>query len=677
MELNRMRKMRTPINSLPGFVTGFDSIPMSAYSRNMYGDYTDYYLGVTPDEQSKKNSFFKFSKPNAQQALYAGVDFIGDLANSFSGVKGSNQIMQEAGTTYSNGIGFGYQRVNDIDYSGQMSELNRENNNNTFKTTASGAALGMSVGGPIGAGIGAVAGLVGGLFGAGKRRRQMRRRLQQAKINAINKNNYNQSSAQSDYMTQQYYNENGTTQDDLLYAKHGKDKGVSKSLFTAPQSVYTSLGKINAQPNARVAAGESIIDNLEDTNNTTGHVVKTGKPGKDTNLANLNENTVVLGQDVDWRTGTTFRDQSLPYTQALEKINKKYENRSNKALNELRGKLGKDSDEFQQEQVNKIKEPIVQKLRDLSEQQALQHNYMRDMNNYKQQYPGFANGKIPEMSWISNAIPMGLGAATSLYQYLDAKGQKIHTPDIYAGNPYEAAALEQMSKLRVNPYTALKYIYDQDRQNRFAINRAGGLSGAQKYLANVATGLGTQENITNAIQRAQEANNQYRGKWAEAALNAGNAKAQRRQQANQYNTEYASQAHAARQQGMQMGLRNFMDYVNQYAANEYKRQTGNGMLGLYQQQVDLDRDKVLGDQTVYNQGGTALPIPKGRIGNAFAAALPISLVPQRMPNMNIKRNNYRRAGIPTTKVIPYTQEFTPVDFTTVTPPIFTPGYIYK
>jgi hypothetical protein len=62
----------------------------------------------------------------------------------------------------------------------------------------------------------------------------MRRRLQQAKINTINKNNYNQSSAQSDYMTQQYYNENGTTQDDLLYAKYGKDKGVSKSLFIAP-----------------------------------------------------------------------------------------------------------------------------------------------------------------------------------------------------------------------------------------------------------------------------------------------------------------------------------------------------------------------------------------------------------------------------------------------------------
>jgi hypothetical protein len=49
----------------------------------------------------------------------------------------------------------------------------------------------------------------------------------------------------------------------------------------------TSLGKTDANPNARVAAGESIIDNINDVSNTTGHVVKTGTPGKDTNLANL------------------------------------------------------------------------------------------------------------------------------------------------------------------------------------------------------------------------------------------------------------------------------------------------------------------------------------------------------------------------------------------------------
>ena len=149
-----------------------------------------------------------------------------------------------------------------------------------------------------------------------------------------------------------------------------------------------------------------------------------------------------------------------------------------------------------------------------------------------------------------------------------------------------------MAKLRVNPYRAIQKIYDQDSMNRYNINRAGGLSGAQKYLANVAAGVSTQQNIADTIQKAQEINNQYRSRWAEMASNLGSQTAQRRQQANQYNTEYASQAHAARQQGMQMGLRNFMDYIQQYAANEYKRKTGNGMLSLYQQKVNMDRENM-------------------------------------------------------------------------------------
>jgi hypothetical protein len=109
-------------------------------------------------------------------------------------------------------------------------------------------------------------------------------------------------------MINDYYNTNGTTQDDVLYAKRGKDKGYSANGVNAKANVYTSQGKVNTTPNARVAAGESIIDNIDDTSKTTGHVVKDGKLGQDTNLANLGDSTIVLGQDVDWRNGMTFRD---------------------------------------------------------------------------------------------------------------------------------------------------------------------------------------------------------------------------------------------------------------------------------------------------------------------------------------------------------------------------------
>ena len=628
-----LRNKRINYKYLPGFVTGTNGMALPP------GDYTPFWQNSNLANQvgipgsiriptglenyrqpvNQGLSFGSRLAGNASNILSSGFAFGGSIANSFGGVKSSGNILDETGTSYSNGIGYGYQKVNDIDYNGQMNELRRENNANTMKTASTGASLGASVGsvvGPVGSviggAIGAVGGFITGLFGASKRRRRMRQRLEEARVKGINMNGYNQSAAQSDYIANQYYNENGTTQDDVLYAKRGKDAGYKGSESISSNNVLTSLGKTDANPNARVAAGESIIDNINDTSNTTGHVVKTGTPGKDTNLANLQNDTIVLGQDVDWRNGMTFKDQSMPYTIALEKINKKYENRTNDKLNKLRGKLGQDSDKFQQEQVNKIKQPIVDKLKDLADQQAIQHQQQEQM--YTQgSLPGFKHGTnginygyIEPASWMSNAVPMGIGMLSSIGQYFHAKNQSIHTPDIYAGNPYEQAALNEQAKLRVNPYRAIQRIYDQDSMNRYNINRAGGLSGAQKYLANVAAGNSTQQNISDTIQKAQEINNQYRSRWAEMAGNLGSQVAQRRQQANQYNTEYASQAHAARQQGMQMGLRNFMDYIQQYAANEYKRKTGNGMLGLYQQKVDMDRENM---RRYYNNGNDNTTTP--------------------------------------------------------------------
>lgn len=614
-----LRNKRMKYKYLPGFATGTNgmALPPSGYTPFWQNSNLANQVGI-PGNIQRPTVLENYRVPvnqgpgfgsrlagNASSILSSGVAFGSSIGNAFGGVNSASNILDESGTSYSNGLGYGYQKVNDIDYDKQLTEVRKESQANTLKSTTTGASLGSSIGsvvGPVGSviggAIGAVGGFITGLFGAGHRKRKMQRRLEEARIRGINMNGYNQSAAQSDYIANQYYNENGTTQDDVLYAKRGKDAGYKGSENISSRNVLTSLGKTDANPNARVAAGESIIDNINDVSNTTGHVVKTGTPGKDTNLANLQDNTIVLGQDIDWRNGMTFKDQSMPYTLALEKINKKYENRTNDKLNKLRGRLGQDSDKFQQEQVNKIKQPIVDKLKDLSYQQAMQHQQQEQMYTdgnlpgFKKGYNGSNYGYIEPASWMSNAVPMGIGMLSSVGQYFNAKNQSIHTPDIYAGNPYEQAALQEQAKLRVNPYRAIQRIYDQDSMNRYNINRAGGLSGAQKYLANVAAGNSTQQNIADTIQKAQEINNQYRSRWTEMAGNLGGQTAQRRQQANQYNTEYTSQAHAARQYGMQMGLRNFLDYIQQYAANEYKRKTGNGMLSLYQQKVDIDRDNM-------------------------------------------------------------------------------------
>lgn len=696
MELKYRRTMRMPINYLPGFVTGTNGMapPPSDYVNLLENGQLARRLGLYGNVQAP-TGLEKYRQPvyngnsgtnwsnikssamsNASNIILSGLEFGKDLSDAFHYNKSVGNILNEQGYHFAGNDNFGYQKINDVDFNREMSEVRRDNNANTFKTAASGVKTGAAIGsvaGPVGTAIGSViggiGGFIGGLFGGAKRRREAARRLEQARVKGINTNTYNMSSAQSDYLTNDYYNTNGTTQDDLLYAKRGKDSGYKGSYNTNNSDVLTSVGKVNAKPNARVAAGESIIDNIDDVSKTTGHVVKTGKVGKDTNLANLNDNTIVFGQDVDWRNGATFRDQSLPYTLALEKINKKYENRTNEKLNKFRGKLGQDSDKFQQEQVNKIKQPIVDKLKDLSDQQALQHQQQEQMYT-QQDLPGFTDGKnrnrqidygyIERPSWLSNAIPMGIGALTSIGQYLQARNQSIHTPDIYAGNPYERAALQEQAKLRVNPYEAIKRVYDQDRVNRYEINRAGGLSGAQKYLANVALGLGTQQNIADTIQKAQETNNQYRGKWAEMAANLGNALAQRRQQANQYNTEYAASAHAARQQGMQMGLRNFMDYIQQYAANEYKRKTGNGMLSLYQQKVDMDRENMRNYYNKDNRDASSLIVPTqpiaGRVvqptitNSVYNIPNPGTIKLKGNPGFN---NVVRKYGIPTMNIEQY------------------------
>jgi hypothetical protein len=71
-------------------------------------------------------------------------------------------------------------------------------------------------------------------------------------------------------------------------------------------------------------------------------------------------------------------------------------------------------------------------------------------------------------------------------------------------------------------------------------------------------------------------------------LSEGNTKAQRRQQANAYNEDYAASSHAARQQGIQMGMRNMLDQLQQYNANEFKRDQYNSTLKLYTDDVYND-----------------------------------------------------------------------------------------
>ena len=145
-------------------------------------------------------------------------------------VKGQGELFSMSGQRTDQAFGVNYQAQNDIDNSQAMADISASNTANTLAMTGSGAAAGAAIGSVvpgvgtlIGGAAGAIIGGIAGLFGGKKARERQRRRIQNAQQNANLINQVNRSAAASEGLQQQYYMDNGTTYDDLLYANRGKD----------------------------------------------------------------------------------------------------------------------------------------------------------------------------------------------------------------------------------------------------------------------------------------------------------------------------------------------------------------------------------------------------------------------------------------------------------------------
>lgn len=145
-------------------------------------------------------------------------------------VKGQGELFSMSGQRTDQAFGVNYYAQNDIDKSQAMADISASNKVNTLAMTGSGAAAGAAIGSVvpgvgtlIGGAAGAIIGGITGLFGGRKARERQRKRIQNAQQKANLINQVNRSSAASEGLQQQYYMDNGTTYDDLLYANRGKD----------------------------------------------------------------------------------------------------------------------------------------------------------------------------------------------------------------------------------------------------------------------------------------------------------------------------------------------------------------------------------------------------------------------------------------------------------------------
>ena len=163
-------------------------------------------------------------------ALNGTLGVISGFNQQQAAVKDQNVLFGMSGQRTDQAFGVNYQAQNDINKSQTMADISASNKANTLAMTGSGAAVGAAIGSVvpgvgtlIGGAAGALTGLVTGLFGGKKAREKQRKKIQNAQQNANLINQVNRSSAASEGLQQQYYMDNGTTYDDLLYANRGKD----------------------------------------------------------------------------------------------------------------------------------------------------------------------------------------------------------------------------------------------------------------------------------------------------------------------------------------------------------------------------------------------------------------------------------------------------------------------
>ena len=416
-------------------------------------------------------------------------------------------------------------------------------------------------------------------------RRKQRNAIRRAAEENAAKNLTNMAGASSEYLQQNYASEYGNPQNQMLYSKNGKD------------AVHTSEGEFDITPNSKTEGGE-IVYNKE---RGTAHVIP-GIANGDNNYAfTLPSDTIITN-----RFGLANKARNA--AKALESVNKKKQNR---------GVLGEQTDKLIKNQATAVLDNTAEEQRQyraagLLPQPKLK-GYKTGKENYTDLYDDFDlndPSNLPKdmqnifYDWTdpnkkghlqpanstnnrktrrfpSNWWTDGLGALTHTGSLIADSLQKVKHSNTYRPNRFANNALTTLAALNINPYPINKQLMDQERRNLYAINHMGGLSGAQKAYASIASGLGTLNSIASSNAKIQEQNNAYRSAYANAAINVGQADRQALTAANRWDLDYYSKAHAAKQQMVQQDVYNALAALQQGYKNSFDRYTFDNIMSRY------------------------------------------------------------------------------------------------
>lgn len=552
----------------------------------------------------------QFTRQAANQSFRKGLGTMGTVAGvagaalgTFDMIKGiagmsnnipSMQDLQQRSSTFTNNIGgYTYDGYGGLDSSKEVDLLKAKNRSAKLNNTLSGAGAGASMGslfGPLGMGIGAAAGaitgFIGSLFGQSSKDKLYN------KINKLNlaQSNYNTQNF-SDASTKNIQNEfaQSHSQSDGLYnADYGLDlSSIVGNASAGYGKVFDADGEHCGERKGRIGKGESIVNLAE---GKAAYVDKGVKRADDqyTSVEQGDDN-IILGNDIDWKTGQSFADQAAPYSkyvQHLNDIEKKVQS----------GKGNKETKELNQKQLTLAKQEPMNVLKELGKRQDMQHKITGSIPGYSDRgmdgyIPMYDRGFSPYIT----TIPYILSMPMANQQYNMYKNAIPTARDSYAPNMQASQALSQMANIKADPYSAINSSRQDYRHSMYNLMQNGGITPGQRMAQQAALNNNYMRTKADIYNQANEQNNKYRQAYASALMNAGSEDAKMRQQANQIRNEQEANAYATRLRGMESGIQSRINMMSALAGNLFNiRQAQSAekqnefMRNLYDRQMNVE-----------------------------------------------------------------------------------------
>lgn len=373
-------------------------------------------------EQSAFSKGFKnLTSEKVSGIVNGAVGFGTQIASNFAPVKSVNELYSDAGYTNTNIGGINQQVQNNIDEQSELNELNKQNTANTLNSLSKGATLGSSIGsvvGPVGSviggAIGGAAGLVTGLFGGAARKRKLRERMRNMRLDTQALRNTQMSNAYTKSAQQDYNLNHDYTEDDLLYANKGKDSMNNK--------VWSPYGYHEGPTNSKVGLGESIVN----FNTGKGTLVTKGKKGVDNQNSTVQkgDNNTIFGNQIDPTNGISFANQAAPYTAMLHAIN----NKENKYKPSKYSSLSKTTQDVYQRELNKAKQSVLSPLKAIADRQAAVHE-INGQNAFKYgKMAYFTTGQTGDNENSSRSIYKGIAHNPLFGNWDDNANYNLNTP---------------------------------------------------------------------------------------------------------------------------------------------------------------------------------------------------------------------------------------------------------